>query len=397
MADARRRTRKGRRGADGSFLRAAALSALLHTVAIALVLLAPHRLRSAPPTAYTVEIVDPGALGGKLLAGPIGGGAPGGRRPPSSQQPAPPPERPRQEPAPPERSRPEPEVVAKAEPPEPAPPRVEDADTVPLALARPAPQPTRQAEARPTPTAPPKPRPTATVAVTPKPLSRPSAAATVKPAASPASGVRRVSPSPVASPKVEEREKRDGKEAPRPSPASGKDAGERGQPTPADLDSQLAAAIKGVESRVEKVGTQGQTSPGGGMGGTGGTEGTEGTERTLDRPPGVGGEGPGGGGTLRGLEFIAYYNQMLSRIKESWAYVGDRADLQVTVRFSILESGEITDIRLVERSGDPGYDASVERAVKRASPLGPPPEAYRKEFADVELTFRPADLRRPPG
>ena len=368
MADARRRARKGQRGADGSFLRAAVLSALLHTVAISLVLLAPHRLRSAPPTAYTVEIVDPGALGGKLLAGPIGGGAPAGRRPPRSEQP-----------------RPQPEVVAKAEPPEPAPPRIEDADTAPLAFARPTTQPTRQVEARPTPAAPPKPRPSATVAVAPKPLPRPSAAATAKPAASPSPGARRVSPSPAALPKVEEREKRDGKEA---SPAGGKDADGRGQPAPADLDSQLAAAIKRVESRVEKAGTPGQTSPGGGMGGT---------ERTLDRPPGVGGEGPGGGGTVRGIEFVVYYNQMLSRIKESWAYVGDRADLRVTVRFSILESGEITDIRLVERSGDPGYDASVERAVKRASPLGPPPEAYRKEFADVELTFRPADLRRPPG
>ena len=88
---------------------------------------------------------------------------------------------------------------------------------------------------------------------------------------------------------------------------------------------------------------------------------------------------------------------MLTRIKESWTYVGERSDLRVTVRFSILESGEITDIRLTERSGDAGYDASVERAVKRASPLGRPPDAYRKDFADVELTFRPADLRRPSG
>ena len=50
-----------------------------------------------------------------------------------------------------------------------------------------------------------------------------------------------------------------------------------------------------------------------------------------------------------------------------------------------------------QRSGDPGYDASVERAIKRVSPLPPPPEAYRKDFSDVELTFRPADLRRPSG
>jgi TonB family protein len=377
MADARRRARKVQRGADGSFLRAAALSALLHTLAISLVLLAPHRLRSAPPTAYTVEIVDPSALGGKLLAGPIGGGAPAGRHPPRPERRAAPPERPRQEP----------EVVAKAEPPEPAPPRVGDGDAVPLALARPTPQPTKeQVGARATPSTPPRPRATATIAVRPK--SRPRAAAAVKPIVSPSPAARRASPSPARSPKADVRGKRDGREAPRLSPASGQDSGGRGQPTPADLDSQLAAAIKGVESRVERAGAPGPSGPGGGMGGT---------ERALAGPPGVGGDGAGGGGTLRGIEFVAYYNQMLSRIKESWAYVGDRADLRVTVRFSILESGEIADIRLVERSGDPSYDASVERAVKRASPLGPPPEAYRKEFGDVELTFRPADLRRPPG
>jgi TonB family protein len=119
-----------------------------------------------------------------------------------------------------------------------------------------------------------------------------------------------------------------------------------------------------------------------------------GTERSLDGPAGIGGEGPGGGGTVRGLEFVVYYNQMLTRIKERWTWVGTRGDLRVTVQFSILPSGEITSIRLGERSGDQSYDASVERAVKGAGPLPPPPEAYRSDFADVELTFRPADLQR---
>ncbi len=79
-----------------------------------------------------------------------------------------------------------------------------------------------------------------------------------------------------------------------------------------DLDSQIAAAIKGVESRVDRSGGRDEVpgaARGGGMGGT---------EDRLDRPPGVGGEGPGGGGTLRSLEFVIYYNQMLNRIKESW-------------------------------------------------------------------------------
>jgi colicin import membrane protein len=352
---------------------------LLHAGAIVLLLLAPHRLRSAPPTAYTVEIVDPGALGGKLLAGPIGGGA-ARRAPPPPRAPEPPPPPP--PPAPPPAA-PEPEVVAKAEPPIPEPPPAKDADTLPLALAGATPHPTTRVDATPRIAATARPVATKRVEPTPRPAS------TGTPAARAASAApRHPSPSPVASPHADAR-KGGARDEPRPT-ASAKGGEGRGQATPGDLDSQLAAAIKGVESRAGKAGTPGLA--GGGAGG-----GMGGTERSLNGPAGVGGEGPGGGGTLRGLEFVVYYNQMLTRIKESWTYVGERADLRVTVRFSILDNGTITNIQLVERSGDPGYDASVERAVKRASPLEPPPEAYRKDFADVELTFRPADLRRPSG
>ncbi len=376
MPDPRRAGRNGRKNGDGSFLRGTLLSALLHALAIGLILLAPHRMRAAPPTAYTVEIVDPSALGGKLLAGPIGGGAANARQQrPQRAEPEKPPAPP---PPPPQPAKP-PEQVAKAEPPKPEPaklepPKPEDADAVPLAKATPAPQPTRVAPtARPTVAARPTTKPTATqVVAKPKPtaIERASAKAT----ASPIALAHRPAPTPApATPPTREAAK-EHERAP---------AGE-------DLDAKLAAAIKGVESKVEKSGTRGLSGagPGGGMGGT---------ERTLSGPAGVGGEGPGGGGTLRGLEFVVYYNQMLTRIKESWTYVGTRSDLRVTVRFSILDSGEITDLRLVERSGDPGYDASVERAIKRVSPLPPPPEAYRKDFSDVELTFRPADLRRPSG
>ena len=376
MPDPRRAGRNSRKNGDGSFLRGTLLSALLHVLAIGLILLAPHRMRAAPPTAYTVEIVAPSALGGKLLAGPIGGGAANARqqRPPRAE-----PEKPPAPPPPPPQPAKPPEQVAKAEPPKPEPakpepPKPEDADAVPLAKAPPAPQPTRVAPtARPTVAARPTTKPTATQVVAkakPTAIERASAKAT----ASPIALARRPAPTPA------------------PATPPTREAAKEHERAPAgdDLDAKLAAAIKGVESKVEKSGTRGLSGagPGGGMGGT---------ERTLSGPAGVGGEGPGGGGTLRGLEFVVYYNQMLTRIKESWTYVGTRSDLRVTVRFSILDSGEITDLRLVERSGDPGYDASVERAIKRVSPLPPPPEAYRKDFSDVELTFRPADLRRPSG
>jgi colicin import membrane protein len=105
---------------------------------------------------------------------------------------------------------------------------------------------------------------------------------------------------------------------------------------------------------------------------------------------GVGGRG--GPGTVKGIDFIIYQNRMLSTIKENWAWVGQRSNLRVVVHFGIRENGEIVGLKIVQPSGDPSYDESVLRAVKKSSPLAAPPESYRKDFADVELTFRPRDL-----
>jgi colicin import membrane protein len=104
--------------------------------------------------------------------------------------------------------------------------------------------------------------------------------------------------------------------------------------------------------------------------------------------------GPGGrgGGVVKGMEFIIYQNQMLNSIKDNWAWVGQKSDLKVVVHFSIKENGEISGLKIVQPSGDRSYDESVLRAVKKSSPLPPPPESSRKDFADVELTFRPKDL-----
>lgn len=104
--------------------------------------------------------------------------------------------------------------------------------------------------------------------------------------------------------------------------------------------------------------------------------------------------GPGGkgGGIVKGVEFLIYRNRMLQLIRDRWTWGGKRSDLEVTVRFGIVENGEIVGLKIVRVSGDPSYDDSVIRAVKKASPLPAPPDNYRKDFMDVELTFRPKDL-----
>jgi colicin import membrane protein len=105
---------------------------------------------------------------------------------------------------------------------------------------------------------------------------------------------------------------------------------------------------------------------------------------------GIGGRG--GPGVVKGIDFIAYQNRMLSTIKDNWAWVGARSNLRVVVHFGIKENGEIVGLKIVQPSGDSSYDESVLRALKKSSPLPAPPETVRKDFADVELTFRPRDL-----
>jgi len=63
-------------------------------------------------------------------------------------------------------------------------------------------------------------------------------------------------------------------------------------------------------------------------------------------------------------------------------------DVERLVKFYTNSFG----LKIVQPSGDPSYDESVLRAVKKSSPLPAPPESYRKDFAEVELTFRPRDL-----
>ncbi len=106
----------------------------------------------------------------------------------------------------------------------------------------------------------------------------------------------------------------------------------------------------------------------------------------------LGAGGRGGPGVVKGLDFIIYQNRMLSTIKNNWAWVGQRANLKVVVQFGIKDNGEIVGLKIVQASGDATYDDSVLRAVKKSSPLPAPPVAYRSDFSEVELTFRPRDL-----
>lgn len=115
-------------------------------------------------------------------------------------------------------------------------------------------------------------------------------------------------------------------------------------------------------------------------GGVGGTEGGSG-------PIGTGGEGPGGGGQLVGLEFLTYHQHVVNAVKARWANVVRRPGLVAEVAFDIAPDGAVSNVRVQQSSGDPAYDGSALRAVQHASPLEPPPVRYRKEFREFHMRF----------
>jgi colicin import membrane protein len=155
-------------------------------------------------------------------------------------------------------------------------------------------------------------------------------------------------------------------------------------------DRQIAEAIKKRAGAVEKPAVDDQIAAAVRKRAEQLTGGGEGVSGPLSSGPG----NVAGGGTIIGAEYILFKRRMEARIRDAWVWAGPEEQLESVVRFSVSPAGEIGEVRTTRSSGDPAYDASAERAVRAANPLGMVPPAYHQEFADVELTFRASDLQR---
>jgi colicin import membrane protein len=155
--------------------------------------------------------------------------------------------------------------------------------------------------------------------------------------------------------------------------------------TAASLDSVRERLIQSAVERAKNRTESGQKTSKGEMISSGTGEG-EGAAAL--------GKGGRGGGVVRGMDFVIYKNRMEDTIKKNWVWPGQRSNLKlrVTVHYNIKDNGEIVGLKIVQSSGDPAYDDSVVRAVRKSSPLPPIPQGLAKDFEEVEYTFRPEDL-----
>jgi TolA protein len=94
---------------------------------------------------------------------------------------------------------------------------------------------------------------------------------------------------------------------------------------------------------------------------------------------------------LRQVRLAAYQERVQTQIIDAWILPlppEQSRDLQATVFFRVARDGRVEQLRLVQASGNPLFDASLIRAIKRASPLPVLPVDYPSEVLEVEMRFR---------
>jgi colicin import membrane protein len=145
---------------------------------------------------------------------------------------------------------------------------------------------------------------------------------------------------------------------------------------PEERERQIAAALERVKSRVQSQESVARDNP-------------EFSEEAKGSRPITKGEavGEGGGGAVRGLEFILYTQRLQRRVQESWIVTEKKPGLTASVSFKIQPDGEVQDVELMKSSGDGAFDQSVLRAVRKAAPFPPPPPSYAQEFATQKIVM----------
>jgi protein TonB len=107
--------------------------------------------------------------------------------------------------------------------------------------------------------------------------------------------------------------------------------------------------------------------------------------------PGSGGVGVGTGSPF-GTRFGAYAALLRDRVARQWRT--DQVDARLRtlppaiVTFEIQRNGQVSNIRVVQSSGNRALDYSAERAVLQASPFEPLPAAYGGSSATIEFWFQ---------
>lgn len=122
------------------------------------------------------------------------------------------------------------------------------------------------------------------------------------------------------------------------------------------------------------------------------TTGAKASSEMFTAPGGAGGVGVGQGNPF-GARFGWYADLIRQRVSQKWRTQDldpGRADSApvVILTFDIQRNGQVSNIRLLQRSGSYSLDVSAQRAVQEAAPLPPLPDGFDRNSATVEFHFQ---------
>ena len=87
-------------------------------------------------------------------------------------------------------------------------------------------------------------------------------------------------------------------------------------------------------------------------------------------------------------EYVGYIKE---KVERNWLRPpGSPQGLSCVVQVRLIPGGDVADVRIVQSSGDPVFDRSVETAVFKAAPLPLPPDAALfNRFRQINFVFKP--------
>lgn len=83
-----------------------------------------------------------------------------------------------------------------------------------------------------------------------------------------------------------------------------------------------------------------------------------------------------------------YLDRMLALIEARWQRPRTDRRTEALVRFRIGRGGRVTELELLETSGDDAFDLAALRAVEAAAPFPPLPASYRSDSLGIRLIVR---------
>jgi len=114
------------------------------------------------------------------------------------------------------------------------------------------------------------------------------------------------------------------------------------------------------------------------------------TSNMYGQRTGAGGVQMGSAGAF-GYRFGAYRDLIEQRVASKWRTDDIDPRIQTApvaiVTFSIQRNGSVSNVRILQSSGNRALDYSAQRAIYEAGPFPPLPQGYERSSADIEIWF----------